>query len=58
MLCDPALRAGVLDRLKCLPLTADGRVWLSLGGEIRERYEYTHNPLWGDDPQDGDDVFL
>jgi hypothetical protein len=33
-------------------------VWLSLGGEVRERYEYTHNPLWGEDPQDKHGVFL
>lgn len=57
-LCDPALRDGLIDRVKCLPLGADGRAWLSLGGEIRERYEYTHNPLWGDDPQDDNGVFL
>ena len=58
MLCDPALRAGLIDRLKCVPLAADGSAWLSLGGEIRERYEYTHNPLWGEDPQDDNGVFL
>jgi Alginate export len=58
VLCDPALRAGLIDRLKCVPLAADGSAWLSLGGEIRERYEYTHNPLWGEDPQDDNGVFL
>ena len=58
VLCDPALRAGLIDRLKCVPLAADGSAWLSLGGEIRERYEYTHNPVWGDDPQDDNGVFL
>lgn len=57
-LCDPALRSGLIDRVKCVPLGEGGRAWLSLGGEIRERYEYTHNPLWGDDPQDDDGVFL
>jgi len=30
----------------------------SFGGEIRERYEYTHNPLFGADPQDPDGVWL
>jgi hypothetical protein len=29
-----------------------------VGGEIRERYEYTHNPLFGDDPQDENGVWL
>ncbi len=30
----------------------------SFGGEIRERYEYTHNPVFGADPQDPDGVWL
>ena len=25
---------------------------------MRERHEYTHNPVWGDDPQDDHGVFL
>lgn len=58
VLCDPALRTGPIDRVKCVKLTADGRAWFSLGGEIRERYEYTHNPVWGEDPQDDDGIFL
>lgn len=57
-LCDPALRDGVIDRLKCLPLSADDSAWLTLGGEVRESYQDTHNPLWGDDPQHDDRVFL
>lgn len=32
--------------------------YLTLGGEIRERYEYTHNPTFGEDPQDRSGVFL
>jgi len=31
---------------------------MSLGGEIRERYEYTHNPGFGAEPQDTDGVWL
>jgi hypothetical protein len=57
-LCDPALRTVVLDALKCIPLTPDRSAWLSLGGEVRERYEYAHNPLWGEDPQDDKGVLL
>lgn len=57
-LCDPARRTEVLDALKCIPLSADRSAWLSLGGEIRERYEYTHDPLWGEEPQDDHGVFL
>ena len=51
-LCDPARRMPWFDAIKCVPLGADRAAWLSLGGEVRERYEYTHNPLWGEDPQD------
>lgn len=57
-LCDPELRTAVLDALKCTPLTADRSARLFLGGEIRERYEYAHDPLWGEDPQDENGVFL
>jgi hypothetical protein len=57
-LCDPAKRTEALDTIKCVPLSATGESWLSLGGELRERYEYTHNPTWGDDPQDKQGVFL
>jgi hypothetical protein len=28
------------DRLKFIPITSDGSVWLSLGGQVRERGEY------------------
>ena len=57
-LCDPARRLQWFDALKCMPLSAGRATWLSLGGEVRERYEYTHNPLWGEDPQDKHGVFL
>jgi len=57
-LCDHAHRKLWFDAIKCMPLSADRAAWLSLGGEIRERYEYTHNPLWGEDPQDKNGVFL
>jgi len=58
VLRDPSRRTESLDRLKYIPLTADGWAWLTLGGEIRERYEYTHNPVWGQDPQDERGVLL
>ncbi|MET4701752.1 hypothetical protein ABIE65_004800 [Constrictibacter sp. MBR-5] len=57
-LCDPAARTRWYDALKCIPLSGDGVAWLSLGGEVRERYEYTRDPAWGDDLQDRDGVFL
>lgn len=54
----PELRTDPFEPIKYLPLTEDGNTWLSLGGEIRERYEYTADPTWGDDPQDRHGVFL
>lgn len=58
VLCDPARRVQWFDAIKCVPLDVGRAVWLSLGGEVRERYEYTRNPLWGEDPQDKHGVFL
>lgn len=51
-------RDDVSDDIKFVPLTEDEKVFLSLGGEIRQRYEYTHNPLFGADPQDESGVWL
>lgn len=47
---DPSLRRGPLDRLKFIPLSKDGDIFLSLGGEARERYEFTDDPAWGHHP--------
>jgi hypothetical protein len=55
---DPSRRSGPLDRFKFIPLSAGGDVHLSIGGEVRERYEFTDDPAWGDDPQDRRGVFL
>src|SRR5690606_16679432 len=43
---------------KFIPLEPDGGVYLSLGGEVRQRYEYTDDPLFGADPQDKSGVWL
>src|SRR5438128_577647 len=48
---DPACRNDFWDSLKYISLNARGDWYLSLGGEIRERYERFHNPLWGQQPQ-------
>src|ERR1700691_1470743 len=48
---DPACRKDFWDPLKYIPFNARGDWYLSLGGEIRERYERFHNPLWGQQPQ-------
>ena len=58
VLRDPTLRTDPFDPLKYIPLNESGDAYLSFGGEVRERYEYTHNPVWGDDPQDDHGVFL
>ena len=55
---DPRQRGDVFDPLKYIPLAPNGAIYLSLGGEIRARYEYTHNPAWGQDAQDDYGVFL
>ena len=41
---DPAKRDDPLDRLKYLPLTEDGDVYLTLSGEFRYRVQATTNP--------------
>lgn len=46
------------DCWKYIPLDDYGRGYLTLGGEIRQRYEYTANPNFGEDPQDKHGVWL
>lgn len=47
-----------LDPLKFIPLDAAADAWLTLGGEARLRYEFYHNSLWGQGPQDNDGYIL
>ena len=55
---DPSRRSDYLDAIKFIPLNTN-RDWnLTLGGEIRERYEYYHNTLWGKGPQDDNGYLL
>ena len=43
------------DRLKFIPLTTDGSVWLTIGGQVRERGEYfRHFMLGSSEPEDTD----
>jgi hypothetical protein len=51
-------RAEWLDAFKFIPLTTNGSSYLTLGGEIRERYEYNHNSQWGRGPQDENGYWL
>jgi hypothetical protein len=49
----------LLDRLKFIPFTHDGSVWLSLGGQARERGEYFRHFLFGaSEPKDTDAYLL
>ncbi len=55
---DASRRSGYLDAIKFIPLNANRDCYLTLGGEIRGRYEYDHNSLWGRGPQDDDGYLL
>lgn len=55
---DPARRTDALDRIKYIPLNREGDWYLSLGGEVRERYERFGNPSWGQEPEDNNGYFL
>jgi hypothetical protein len=55
---DPPRRTEALDALKYIPLNGDGTSYLTLGGEVRERYEYFQNYRWGEGPQDKDGYLL
>ena len=46
------------DRLKFIPFTPDGTVYLSLGGQVRERAEYYHNFFFGDSTPKASDAYL
>ena len=46
------------DRLKYIPLTADQNVWLSLGGQIRERVEYFDQFQFGSSAPKRSDTYL
>ena len=48
---DPSCRKDFWAPLKYIPLNSRRDWYLSLGGEIRERYERFNNPLWGQQPQ-------
>src|SRR5688572_29545091 len=55
---DPKLRTDALDRIKYIPLNKNDDWYLSIGGEIRERYELLNHPLWGQDPEDNNGYFM
>lgn len=45
------------DRIKFIPLSEDGSIWLSLGGQMQSRLEYWNDFAFGA-PADPDDAFL
>lgn len=51
-LCDPSRRQDLVDHLKCIPLPDSRGGYLTFGGELRQRYEFTRNP--GFDPREQD----
>ncbi|WP_237056434.1 alginate export family protein [Microbulbifer sediminum] len=51
-------RACWPDCWKYIPLSDTRGRYFTLGGEIRQRYEYTNNPAYGQDPQDKRGVWL
>ena len=55
---DPTRRTDLWDTVKYIPINEKGDWYLSTGGEVRERYEYFHNSLWGQGPQDSDGYLL
>jgi len=54
----PRMREDIPGIFKFIPLDESGEVSLGFGGEVRQRYEYTHNPEFGEDPQDEKGVWL
>jgi len=46
------------DRVKFIPLSPDGRVYFSLGGQARERVEYYNEFLFGDSTPKASDAYL
>src|SRR5688572_28696688 len=49
---DPDKRTDFFDPIKYIPLNESGDVYLSLGGQFRERYEYFNNANFDPGPQD------
>jgi hypothetical protein len=57
-LADPANRTGHwTEEFKYVPLSTDGQIWLSTGGELRARVESYGNNLWGE-ADAPDDAYL
>src|SRR5258708_32986336 len=55
---DAPQKTDLLDPIKFVPLNESQSSYLTFGGEIRERYEYYRNSLWGRGPQDENGYLL
>ncbi len=55
---DPTRRTEFWDIIKYIPFNDKGDWYLSVGGEVRERYEYFDNFKWGQGPQDKNGYLL
>jgi Alginate export len=49
---DPAARTNLFDPVKYIPLNERGDAYLTFGGQLRDRYEYFQNYLFGKGVQD------
>jgi hypothetical protein len=49
---DPAKRQGLFDFLKYVPIGNNENNYISFGADVRERFEWFHNPGFGQEPQD------
>jgi hypothetical protein len=49
---DPATRTDAFDSIKYISLSERSDSYLTLGGQVRDRYEYFQNYLFGSGPQD------
>src|SRR5215216_5729524 len=54
---DSSRRADLFDPIKYIPLGGDS-FYLTVGGQVRERYEYFNNNNFDAGPQDEDGYFL
>jgi hypothetical protein len=55
---DPKKHDDVFDPIKYIPFDSKGDVYLSFGGEIRERWEYYSEPPLGQGPKDTNGYYL
>ncbi len=53
-LSDPTARTDAFDPIKYIPLNDRGDSYLTLGGQVRDRYEYFQNNTFGSGTQDKD----